>query len=115
MAHDEGDVMSNDREQDFEYANEVTLIGRASTPALEKELPSGDKVVEVRIVVARDDREGYDTFDLAFWSASLRKRALTLTDDEWIEVSGALRRRFWRTGNSIASRWQVEGRELRRV
>lgn len=107
--------MSNDREQDFEYANEVTLIGRASTPALEKELPSGDKVVEVRIVVARDDREGYDTFDLAFWSASLRKRALTLTDDEWIEVSGALRRRFWRTGNSIASRWQVEGRELRRV
>lgn len=115
MAHDEGDVMSNNREQDFEYANEVTLIGRASTPALEKELPSGDKVVEVRIVVARDDREGYDTFDLAFWSASLRKRALTLTDDEWIEVSGALRRRFWRTGNSIASRWQVEGRELRRV
>lgn len=107
--------MSNNREQDFEYANEVTLIGRASTPALEKELPSGDKVVEVRIVVARDDREGYDTFDLAFWSASLRKRALTLTDDEWIEVSGALRRRFWRTGNSIASRWQVEGRELRRV
>ena len=115
MVHDEGDVMSNDHEQEFEYANEVTLIGRASTPALEKELPSGDKVVEVRIVVARDDREGYDTFDLAFWSASLRKRALTLTDDEWIEVSGALRRRFWRTGNSIASRWQVEGRELRRV
>lgn len=115
MVHDEGDAMSKDRELECEYANEVTLIGRASTPALEKELPSGDKVVEVRIVVARDDREGYDTFDLAFWSASLRKRALTLTDDEWIEVSGALRRRFWRTGNNIASRWQVEGRELRRV
>jgi single-strand DNA-binding protein len=107
--------MSNAKEEEFEYANEVTLIGRASTPALEKELPSGDKVVEVRIVVARDDRDGYDTFDLAFWSAYLRKRALTLADDEWIEVSGALRRRFWRTGNTIASRWQVEGRELRRV
>lgn len=107
--------MNNVDEEEFEYANEVTLIGRASTPALEKELPSGDKVVEVRIVVARDDRDGYDTFDLAFWSASLRKRALALADDEWIEVSGALRRRFWRTGNTIASRWQVEGRELRRV
>lgn len=107
--------MSKETTEQFEYANEVTLIGRASTPALEKELPSGDKVVEVRIVVARDDRDGYDTFDLAFWSAALRKRALSLADDEWIEVSGALRRRFWRSGNAIASRWQVEGRELRRV
>ena len=107
--------MSREKSDEYEYANEVTLIGRASTPALEKELPSGDKVVEVRIVVARDDRDGFDTFDLAFWSAALRKRALTLADDEWIEVSGALRRRFWRAGNAIASRWQVEGRELRRV
>lgn len=107
--------MSREKSDEYEYANEVTLIGRASIPALEKELPSGDKVVEVRIVVARDDRDGFDTFDLAFWSAALRKRALTLADDEWIEVSGALRRRFWRAGNAIASRWQVEGRELRRV
>lgn len=107
--------MSREKSDEYEYANEVTLIGRASTPALEKKLPSGDKVVEVRIVVARDDRDGFDTFDLAFWSAALRKRALTLADDEWIEVSGALRRRFWRAGNAIASRWQVEGRELRRV
>ncbi|MFM8843278.1 MAG: hypothetical protein ACKOFJ_03520 [Actinomycetota bacterium] len=107
--------MSREKSDENQYANEVTLIGRASTPALEKELPSGDKVVEVRIVVARDDRDGFDTFDLAFWSAALRKRALTLADDEWIEVSGALRRRFWRAGNAIASRWQVEGRELRRV
>jgi single-strand DNA-binding protein len=99
----------------YEYANEVILLGRASTPAVEKELPSGDKVVEVRIVIGRDNRDGYDTFDLAFWSAALRKRALTLADDEWIEVTGTLRRRFWRSGNTIASRWQVEGRELRRL
>ena len=99
----------------YEYANEVILLGRASTPAVEKELPSGDKVVEVRIVIGRDNRDGYDTFDLAFWSAALRKRALALADDEWIEVTGTLRRRFWRSGNTIASRWQVEGRELRRL
>ena len=36
-------------------------------------------------------------------------------DNEWIEVVGALRRRFWKTGNAVASRWQVEGRELTRV
>jgi single-strand DNA-binding protein len=107
--------MSKVKSDGYEYANEVILLGRASTPAVEKELPSGDKVVEVRIVIGRDNRDGYDTFDLAFWSAALRKRALTLADDEWIEVTGTLRRRFWRSGNTIASRWQVEGRELRRL
>ena len=107
--------MSKGKSDDFEYINEVTLLGRASAPAMEKELPSGDKVVEIRIVIGRDDRDGYDTFDLAFWSSALRKQALTLSDDEWIEVTGTLRRRFWRAGNTIASRWQVEGRELRRV
>jgi len=98
-----------------EYENEVRLVGRSSGPAIEKELPSGDKVVEIRIVVARDNRDGYDTLDVALWSASLRKRALTLKNDEWIEVVGALRRRFWKTGRVVASRWQVEGRELTRV
>ena len=98
-----------------DYENEVRLVGRSSGLALEKELPSGDKVVEIRIVVARDDRDGYDTLDVALWSAALRKRALSLKDNEWIEVVGALRRRFWKTGNAVASRWQVEGRELTRV
>jgi len=98
-----------------DYENDVRLVGRSSGPALEKELPSGDKVVEIRIVVARDDRDGYDTLDVALWSATLRKRALSLKDNEWIEVVGALRRRFWKTGNVVASRWQVEGRELTRV
>jgi single-strand DNA-binding protein len=98
-----------------EYENEVRLVGRSSGPAIEKEVPSGDKVVEIRIVVARDNRDGYDTLDVALWSASLRKRALTLKNDEWIEVVGALRRRFWKTGKVVASRWQVEGRELTRV
>ena len=98
-----------------EYENEVRLVGRSSGPSIEKELPSGDKVVEIRIVVARDNRDGYDTLDVALWSASLRKRALTLKNDEWIEVVGALRRRFWKTGKVVASRWQVEGRELTRV
>jgi single-strand DNA-binding protein len=105
----------NDLNTREDYENEVRLVGRSSGQALEKELPSGDKVVEMRIVIARDNRDGYDTLDIALWSASLRKRALSLKDDEWIEVVGALRRRFWKTGNVVASRWQVEGRELTRV
>ena len=97
------------------YENSVQLVGRCSGPGAEKSLPSGDTVVEIRIIIGRDDREGYDTLDVALWSAALRKRALSLKEDEWIEVSGALRRRFWKSGATAVSRWQVEGRELRRI
>ncbi len=75
-----------------EYQNQVVIVGRCSGPGEEKVLPSGDKVVEFRIIVGRDDREGYDTFDVALWSSVLRKRGISLKSDEGIEITGALRR-----------------------
>lgn len=104
-----------DSTPEVEYQNEVRLRGRCSQQGVEKELPSGDKVVELRVVVKRDDRDGYDTLDLAAWSAALRKKALRLQPEEWIEVEGVLRRRFWNSGGIAVSRWQVEARELRRI
>ena len=98
-----------------EYQNQVVIVGRCSGPGEEKVLPSGDKVVEFRIIVGRDDREGYDTFDVALWSSVLRKRGVALKSDEWVEITGTLRRRFWKVGAVSASRWQVEARELRRI
>lgn len=95
--------------------NLVFLVGRVSGEVVEKELPSGDRVAEFRVVVARDDREGFDTFDIAVWKSVLRKRALSLDTDEWLEIKGVLRRRFWRNGQAVASRWQVEGREIKRI
>lgn len=97
------------------YKNRVELTGRVSGQAVERSLPSGDTVVELRLVVDRDDRDGVDTLDIAAWSAKLRKRALSLESEEWISVKGVLRRRFWKAGNRIASRWQVEARDLERV
>lgn len=102
-------------ELENEYLNEVRLRGRCTQQGVEKELPSGDKVVEIRVVIKRDDRDGYDTLDLAVWSAALRKKALRLQPEEWIEVEGVLRRRFWNAGGVAASRWQVETRELRKI
>ena len=97
------------------YRNKVEIMGRVSSTAMERELPSGDRVVELRLVVGRDDREGVDTIDIAAWRAPLRKRALALKAEEWVLVKGVIRRRFWRAGSQIASRWQVEARELERV
>lgn len=97
------------------YRNQVEIVGRLSKAPEEKTLPSGDLVVELRIIVERDDREGVDTLDVATWRSQLRRRALTLKPEDWVRVKGVIRRRFWRSGAALASRWQVEARELERV
>jgi single-strand DNA-binding protein len=95
--------------------NDLLLRGRVSAPATIKELPSGDKVVEFRLIITRSDREGVDTLDIAAWSAKSRKSALSLKADEWIEISGSVHRRFWQAPTGLASRWQVEAAEISRL
>jgi single-strand DNA-binding protein len=97
------------------YKNRVELVGRVSGEPKEKKLPSGDLVVEFRVIIDRDDREGVDTLDIAAWKTLLRKRALSLEAEEWIGIKGVLRRRFWKGATGIASRWQVEAREIERI
>ncbi len=95
--------------------NDLLLRGRVSAPATTKELPSGDKVVEFRLIISRQDREGVDTLDIAAWSGKSRKTALSLKSDEWIEVSGSIHRRFWQSPAGLASRWQIEATEISRL
>jgi len=103
-------------EEEIDYSlNDLLLRGRVSAPATTKELPSGDKVVEFRLIVTRTEREGVDTLDIAAWSAKMRKVALTLKGDEWIEVSGSIHRRFWQSPTGVASRWQIEAAEILRL
>ena len=101
-------------EEDYSL-NDVVLRGRVSHEAIEKELPSGDKVVEFRLIVTRDKQSGVDTLDIASWSAKSRRTALSLTPDEWVEVSGSIHRRFWSSPTGLASRWQVEALEISRI
>lgn len=95
--------------------NDLLLRGRVSAAATTKELPSGDKVVEFRLIVSRENREGVDTLDIAAWSTKSRKTALSLTPDEWVEISGAIHRRFWQSPGGLASRWQVEAIDILRL
>ena len=99
--------------------NEVFLEGRVSSEPQERELPSGDLVVEFRIVIDRLKQRGakreVDTLDIAAWSARARKRAMTLAVDDWVSIDGAVRRRFWKAPTGLASRWQVEASQLRRL
>jgi single-strand DNA-binding protein len=95
--------------------NDVLLRGRVSQEAVEKELPSGDKVVEFRLIVARDKQPGVDTLDIASWSSKSRRAALSLAADDWVEISGSIHRRFWSGPAGLASRWQVEAVEISRI
>jgi single-strand DNA-binding protein len=95
--------------------NDLLLRGRVSAPAIEKELPSGDKVVEFRLIVSRLERAGVDTLDIASWTSKLRRSALTLKEGEWIEITGSIHRRFWSGAAGVASRWQVEAAEITRL
>lgn len=108
--------------------NEVHLIGRLSAPPTVKHLPSGAEVVQLRVVVDRPAtalrKAGtadtgrtptIDTIDVACWTADTRRRALSYAGTETVDVTGALRRRFWRGPTGVASRYEVEAETVRVV
>lgn len=107
-------VKKIEEESDFSL-NDCLLRGRVSAEAMDKELPSGEHVVEFRLIVTRDSREGVDTLDIAAWSGKSRRSALSLKAGEWVEVSGSLRRRFWQGPAGLASRYQVEAHTITRL
>lgn len=120
-------------------ANEVQLVGRVSGDPTERELPSGDRVVQLRVVVPRPARRvrahagggsdaaekkpragdrlrtQVDTIDVACWTGRARAAALRLPDGAGVQVAGALRRRFFSTGSGRVSRYEVEASSVRRV
>ncbi len=99
--------------------NHITLVGRLSGEVVERELPSGDRVANFRVVVPRPEaapgRARVDTIDIACWSARTRRVAARLTEGTVIAVEGALRRRFFAAGPARASRYEVEAQRLRRA
>jgi single-strand DNA-binding protein len=102
--------------------NEVTVCGRVSATPEERELPSGDVVVQLRLVVPRSGpraRAGgggatVDTIDIACWTKALQRKAIRLKPSDMVTVRGALRRRFWRSPGGPASRYEVEATGLDR-
>ena len=104
--------------------NAVSLRGRLAAPPVARELPSGDVVVTLRLVVARPGRlrrapvsgraVTVDTIDCSVWTAGLRRRVLGWGPGDQIAVEGSLRRRFWRGQGGAQSRYEVEVIRARR-
>lgn len=103
-------------------ANEVRLVGRVSRPPDERVLPSGDVVWTFRVVVGREpggrSRQSVDALECAAWTARARRSVRVWSEGDVVEVTGSLRRRFFRAGAAVSSRVEVEmasGRLIRRA
>ena len=105
-------------------ANEVRLVGRLAADPRLRELPSGDTVWNLRVMVERPSsgtekpRQRVDSLECTVWGGRLKKQVEGWFAGDLVDVSGALRRRFFRAGGVTASRVEVElrrGKVIRRV
>ena len=113
---------------DLEVAtNDVRLVGRLTGEPSVVELPSGDSLVTFRISVPRASpptttagaakAQRVDSVPCTAWSPRLRRSILTWRAGDLVEVSGAVRCRFYQAGGATRSRVEVEataGRIMRR-
>jgi len=96
-----------------EGLNEVRLIGRLSQEPELRTLPSGDPLWTFRVVVPRNGppsaaRASVDALDCAVWSGRCRRTVASWRAGDVVEVSGAVRRRFFRAGGGAVSRVEIE-------
>ena len=84
--------------------NVVVLIGRLARPALLRQLPSGDSLVEYQITVPRPGQRA-DSVPVV-WEHPPPAATAYDTDDE-VLVLGRVRRRFFRAGARTESRTEV--------
>ena len=111
-----------ERDADIEHSNEVRLVGRVAAEPTERVLPSGDVLLQWRLVVERPPRErgssrtSVDVVGCTAWRAGVRRSAGAWSPGDVVEVEGALRRRFWRgAGGGVGNSYEVEARAVRRL
>jgi len=116
-------VSREETDRDAGAVNEVRLVGRVSQTPEERVLPSGDVLWTFRVVVPRTQartgsRQTVDALECAVWGGRIRRSVATWAEGDLVEVSGALRRRFFRAGGAASSRVEIEvsaGRVIRRA
>jgi single-strand DNA-binding protein len=73
-------------------------------------LPSGDELCSFRLTVSRPEgeRPKVDSIDCATTIARVRRSLERVHPGDECEITGSLRRRFWRTNAALASRYEVQ-------
>lgn len=99
------------------HVNEVRLVGRLGSSMDVRELPSGTSLTNFSVVIERSAREIHgrtkvDTIACQTTRTALATRVSRLEPGQEIEIVGALRRRFWKSGTGLASATEVDVRQL---
>jgi single-strand DNA-binding protein len=138
IADDVSENVSDDRAAAAQRpfpVNHVRLVGKVSQPLQTKDLPSGDLLGKWNLVVARPRRvdpvepagdagdgvsagaeavaatrrrQSHDTFECVSFDADLIDRLSDVEQGAWLEVHGALRRRFRSGPDGRQSSYAVE-------
>ena len=106
-----GGIMAALAQEFTNWENSVTLVARVTTEAEQFELPSGDTLMKFRVVVPRYKpvtKATIDTIDCVAFKPVAQRKSATLAIGDIVEITGELRRRFWKTGAGVASRMEVE-------
>jgi single-strand DNA-binding protein len=110
-----------DREEP-DVVNQVTLRGRVTAEPTERTLPSGAVIVAARLSMTRDrtamtagSKTSSDWVDCVAWAGRVRRSMRSWQRGDTVEVSGALRRRFFRTVTGPASIVEIEALGVSRV
>ena len=91
--------------------NQVFLRGRLADHPVLRDLPSGDVLAVFRLTVTRppnEQRGRVDSLECASVAPRVHKVLARAEPGQQLEVSGSLRRRFWRTPTGPASRYAVD-------
>ncbi len=121
MAGAATEVAADEASGDAEaHVNEVRLRGRVAAVPEERELPSGDRIVTARLVVARPQgparlRQPVDVLDCVAWTGRAQRLVAGWSEGTIVEVEGAIRRRFRRGAAGVTSRVEIEVYGGRRV
>lgn len=115
------------------HRNEVILVGELAAAPQARTMPSGDEVLAFRITVrsgappgrparsaaaartSATSRLRSDSLECAAWRGELRARLQGYRVGDLLEVTGALRHRYWRGAAGLASRYEVEADRIRVV
>ena len=98
------------------HRNEVLLVGTLQSEPMPRSLADGTDVVTFRLLVRRDDEgAGTDSFECTSAAAGCRRAAAGWGIGDELEVSGALRRRFYRAGAASRPFTVVDVQRARRV
>ncbi len=109
-------------QDEAQLVNEVRLVGRVSAEPERREMPSGDELWTVRVVVPRPEvpgtRRQVDALECVAWAARPRRTVGAWREGDLVQVDGRLRRRFYAAAGTRVSRVEVEvlrGRLIRRA